>query len=222
MRKKTIDIQIYNGDGIRASSLDRAFEAFEVTTISGHKELNVFVPGEAVSKGSMRAFLPRGSSRPVITHASGSKLGAWQNRVHDRVRSAMEADGLSMISSGPVEVSLRFFLRRPLSHFRKKKGDMLLREDAPTYAPAGRDGDKLERAVWDALTGLAFRDDRQVAQWRGEKRYAREVREGGEVGVEIEVRGGWGRGSDGEKCESQKIEVSHTEVRSQTEDRDGG
>lgn len=46
------------------------------------------------------------------------------------------------------------------------------------------DGDKLTRAIWDALTGVAFEDDSQVVEWHGVKRRA-EV--GEPAGVFIEV-----------------------------------
>lgn len=64
---------------------------------------------------------------------------------------------------GPVLVLARFRLVRPL-----RLADTMDDEPA-TVVP---DGDKLERALWDALTGLAFADDRQVIGWLGLKVYA--------------------------------------------------
>lgn len=35
------------------------------------------------------------------------------------------------------------------------------------------DGDNLEKAVWDAMTGIVFNDDSQIADWGGRKRFIR-------------------------------------------------
>jgi Endodeoxyribonuclease RusA len=65
---------------------------------------------------------------------------------------------------GPVLVVAAYRLALP----QRLAGELTVDEPA-TVTP---DGDKLERALWDALTGLAFADDRQVVGWAGSKRYA--------------------------------------------------
>jgi crossover junction endodeoxyribonuclease RusA len=66
-------------------------------------------------------------------------------------------------TTGPVCVEVVFHFKRPASHYRGKSGE--LREGVPTRFAHGvqrGDLDKLLRAVLDALTGVAFADDRQV------------------------------------------------------------
>ncbi len=96
-----------------------------------------------------------GTLRTAVTDALAATNG-WGDRM---------ADGLGYPRAwvGPVLVLARFRLTRPV-----RLADTMAAEPA-TVVP---DGDKLERALWDALTGLAFRDDRQVIGWSGLKVYA--------------------------------------------------
>lgn len=58
--------------------------------------------------------------------------------------------------SGSVAISVQFIFERPKSHFSKSG----LKKDAPDFV--GCDVDNLLKGVLDALTGIAFIDDRQV------------------------------------------------------------
>ncbi|MFZ1730810.1 MAG: RusA family crossover junction endodeoxyribonuclease [Bacteroidota bacterium] len=55
-----------------------------------------------------------------------------------------------------------FLLPRPKSHFRSGRNAHLLRETAPRFPTSKPDADKLSRAVLEALTGVAYKDDAQV------------------------------------------------------------
>lgn len=75
-----------------------------------------------------------------------------------------QRDRVPLPFEGPVRVDLCFFLVRPASAKKRSK---------PHVIP---DGDKLERAVWDALQRAGvFANDSQVTSWTGEKRYADDV-----------------------------------------------
>jgi Holliday junction resolvase RusA-like endonuclease len=67
----------------------------------------------------------------------------------------------------PVSLVLEFVFERPASHFKRGK----LREDAPRFVTRRPDIDKLERAILDALTGVVWFDDSQVAIVEKQKRY---------------------------------------------------
>ena len=123
------------------------------------------VHGLPVSQGSTRAFMVKG--RPKITHDS-AKVRPWRQDVAMMARAA----GATM-QPGPVVLSVVFYLPRPK------------RPDYPE--PAVRpDLDKLLRAILDALTGIAWKDDGQVVKVRGRKRYASDAEP---VGASVRIGG---------------------------------
>jgi crossover junction endodeoxyribonuclease RusA len=96
------------------------------------------------------------------------KVEAWQGVV----AAAAGAAGVRR-TDGPVNLTLRFYFARPKGHFGTGRNAGKLKASAPalpTSQSAG-DVDKLARAVLDALTGVAFDDDSQVADLTARKRY---------------------------------------------------
>ena len=73
--------------------------------------------------------------------------------------------------NGPVAVRCEFVFTRPKSHTRAERA-----VPSKTTKP---DGDKLLRCTLDALTGIAYVDDAQVADMRAVKRWAAEGEQGG-------------------------------------------
>jgi crossover junction endodeoxyribonuclease RusA len=112
------------------------------------------VDGLPVPQGSMRALVVKG--RAIVTHAKGHELAVWRQAISVRAHAA----GVAMLE-GPVALGLRFRLLRPAS--RPK------RDTRPDRRP---DLDKLVRAVFDGLTGIAFADDAQIVYCVAEKVYA--------------------------------------------------
>ncbi len=73
---------------------------------------------------------------------------------------------------GPIGLWLDFRIARPASHFRKRKGVAVLREDAAEWVTAKPDADNYAKAVMDCLTQIGWwRDDSQVSVLRATKRY---------------------------------------------------
>lgn len=107
------------------------------------------VYGEPAPKGSMKAFMPKGVRRPIVTH-DNRRTKPWQIEVQWAAREYCDER-----LEGPVAVELDFFVRRP--KMSKKKAAATL------YSTKKPDSDKLVRLVLDALTGYAFHDDAQVA-----------------------------------------------------------
>jgi len=66
-----------------------------------------------------------------------------------------------------------FWFPRPASHYGIKAGISYLKPTAPIEPISSRVGDldKLCRAILDALTGVAYLDDRQVVELDARKAY---------------------------------------------------
>lgn len=109
---------------------------------------------------SMRGGKPR-------MFESNKGLPEWRAKVKAAAKSAMEE--VEPIMEGPVKVRLMLYFPRLKSHFDSKGN---LRNDAPTWKPSTPDTDKLQRAVGDALSGVCYRDDAQVAWWDARRVYS--------------------------------------------------
>jgi Holliday junction resolvase RusA-like endonuclease len=66
---------------------------------------------------------------------------------------------------------MTFHVLRLKGHYRTGKYAGILRDDAPNYVAVKPDLTKLERSTEDALTGIIFRDDSQVASKDTKKIY---------------------------------------------------
>lgn len=141
------------------------------------------VAGQPVPQGSARAFAIRGQARIVTVTA---RLADWRHAIATEARAAMA--GRELVP-GPVAVTLHFRpASRPASHFlpaNRRRPAPELRADAPEWHIAPPDADKLCRAALDALTGVVWADDRQVARLVVTKQWP----EPGEApGVDITIR----------------------------------
>jgi len=122
--------------------------------------LHFRVVGRPVAQGSMSAFIA--GKRAVVTDQKGKTLRPWREAVR---ATALEAAGEAWQPlAGPVRVLLLLALPRPASAPKRRR----------TW-PIGKrsgDGDKLTRAVLDALTDAGiWRDDSQVVDGRWIKDY---------------------------------------------------
>jgi Holliday junction resolvase RusA-like endonuclease len=133
-----------------------------------------FAPGKPVTQGSKRMVRTR-RGRPLMIEASRN-LHKWR----ETVALAARRERVALID-GDVEVSIVACWPRPDSHLRK---DGSIRPSCPSR-PGYADCDKLCRAICDALAGIAYANDRQVALLCIERRWAGD----GEVaGAWIRVR----------------------------------
>lgn len=119
-------------------------------------DLDVFVPGKPMTKGNLTGF--RMGTRIKLTEKSGTEQRQWSAFVHDTAVQAWVGGP----AAGPVEFYVEFVMPR-------RKGAPKRRTDPHTRKP---DGDKLLRAVWDALTHVVWADDAQIVRWAGSKREA--------------------------------------------------
>jgi len=138
--------------------------------------LDFVVFGIAKSKGNHRAFIPKGMKHPIITESSRGVV-SWQQLVAAAASQALSQKpaaerGLLTVA---VRMTIAFYLPRPKKY--KKPGQYVPHVVAP-------DIDRLERAILDALTQVAYADDKQVVEVLKGKYYA-EV--GGAARVHVRV-----------------------------------
>lgn len=126
--------------------------------------IRFFAAGIPSTKGSARAFVRGG--RAIVTNDAGAKAKVWAGIVSSAALDAMR--GKAPIFELPLDVMVTFYLPRPKSHSTTRG----LRPNAPTHSSSKPDADKLVRCALDALTGIVFGDDAQVARLVVEKRYA--------------------------------------------------
>ncbi|WP_280441059.1 RusA family crossover junction endodeoxyribonuclease [Nocardia brasiliensis] len=138
--------EIYHLPDRVLSLLDTVAEATRLET-----DRPLFVPGSPAPQGSKR-HVGRG-----ILIESSKAVGPWR----ERIALAAHRHGWPL-RAGAVAITLEFVMPRPKS-------------TPKTYTPPAikrPDADKLERAVLDALTGIAFVDDSQVTTCYRRKRLA--------------------------------------------------
>lgn len=126
------------------------------------------VYGEARPEGAL-AIGKRRDGRRYLHHRDGASLNSWRRSIAREFGPLVKEP-----FEGAVGVSAVFYVCRPKSHFGTGRNAGCLRKSAPAYPVTKRAGDldKLARAVLDALTGVAYRDDSQVIELRLSKLYA--------------------------------------------------
>ena len=141
--------------------------------------IRVFVPGIPQSRGSKRAFpiKRKDCSVGVSVSDDNPKSKDWMASVAHAVSEAISGFPLK----GPVGLHMQFVMPRLKSHFRTGRFSAILRDDAPRYHITRPDRGKLQRAIEDALTGIAYLDDAQVCCGPVEKVY------GDRPGVELTI-----------------------------------
>lgn len=139
--------------------------------MTSHVHLAEFtVVGTPVPQGSMRSF-ERGG-RTFTKSSNAGPLERWRGDIRAAVPEQLAA---LPPETGAVGLRLMFRFARPASHFwpaNSRRPTPVLRADAPVWVTKPPDGDKLDRAVMDALTGIVYVDDAQVVQRGSTKRYA--------------------------------------------------
>jgi Holliday junction resolvase RusA-like endonuclease len=136
--------------------------------------------------GSKRSFVPglrQGMSfdprkhRPIIVDDC-KKNKEWRQDVKDAADKVKPEQPLH----GPLLVVCVFYMPRIKAHYRTGKNAGLLRPDAPLLHTTKPDATKLWRSTEDALTGIIWRDDAQIAHQVIVKRYTSE-----QPGAEIKI-----------------------------------
>lgn len=131
-------------------------------------EISFRVHGRPAPQGSKRGFV-RGA-RAVVVDVNHDALMSWRSVVADAARQVYDAQRDGLIDVG-LEVDMTFYFTRPKGHFGAGRNRAQLKAHAPLEHIVKPDNDKLERAVFDALTGVVWRDDCLVHTCTTRKRY---------------------------------------------------
>lgn len=110
-----------------------------------------------------------------VRDANATKLTPWRQHVTTTAIDAVRYhDHLPL--TGPLKVWVRFTFTRPASHYRTGRNAHLLKDSAPAFpGHSCGDVDKLQRAIFDALTDAGvWGDDTQVVDVRARKMWAGE------------------------------------------------
>lgn len=105
--------------------------------------------GPAQTQGSKRGFIHPHLKRVVIVDDNDKALKSWRQELVD----AMVRHKPDGPLDGPVAVNIKLYVPRPRAHYRV---DGSLKSNAPKLPAAGRDIDKVARAIFDAG---------QIARW---------------------------------------------------------
>lgn len=125
------------------------------------------VHGTPIPQGSKTA----NSFGRGVRDANAATLKPWR----DHVRTlAEDATRYHDTITGPVRVWVRFTFDRPASHYRTGRNAHILKDTAPRFpGHSCGDVDKLQRAIFDALTDAkVWADDTQIVDVRARKFYA--------------------------------------------------
>jgi crossover junction endodeoxyribonuclease RusA len=123
------------------------------------KQIAFEVDGRPQQRGSKRAFASKNGGRPRMVD-DNAKSGPWMDAVAHRARVAMLTFGEDTpLLDGPLRLWAVFRFKRPKAHYLKSG----LRADAPQWHTSTPDTDKLTRAIGDAMTGVVYGDDKQIA-----------------------------------------------------------
>lgn len=131
--------------------------------------ISMFVPGVPAPGGSKK-FVGMSKPRPgqarghaILIDAAGEKNKNWRSVCAMVAANQIRGGGFA----GPLKVSFEFIMPRPKGHYGKKG----LKWNAPRYHTVRPDCTKLIRSSEDALTGIAWMDDAQIALQEGSKLY---------------------------------------------------
>lgn len=127
--------------------------------------IQIWVPGIPQPGGSKKGFVyfdkAQQRHRPALTE-DNRKSKPWREAVAWAAK-----ENFSQPLLGAIEITYKFFMPRPKSHFGRKG----LLPSAPSQHTVKPDVTKLIRSTEDAMKGIAWLDDSNVVDQHGRKVY---------------------------------------------------
>lgn len=138
--------------------------------------------GTPVMQGSKDAFQHKDTGKIVVVESAHDRLQVWRMKVYAAARKAAMNTGWQQPEAPRVDIT--FYLPRPKKHLGTGRNAGTLRPSAPRLPNVKPDGDKLIRAVFDALTqARVIKDDAQITDGSFKKRYADETSPGAKITI---------------------------------------
>lgn len=78
--------------------------------------------------------------------------------------------------TGPIGLTVIFYMPRPKGHYRTGKNSAMLRDDAPEFFTSRPDVDNFCKHLMDSLNGVFWKDDSQICRLFSEKLYSESPR----------------------------------------------
>ena len=135
--------------------------------IATENKIEFFVPGIARPGGSKTGYVHPNTGKFVITPAS-KKTKPWMDTVAWIAQIVCKR---MCLWTEPLLLTLVFYRPRAKDHFGTGRNAGKLKASAPAYPTIVPDLTKLIRATEDGLTGVVWRDDKQVVAQQTFKLY---------------------------------------------------
>ena len=124
--------------------------------------------GKAQTQGSKRGFMHPHLKRVVIVDDNDKALKSWRQEIIDAMQRTKPPRALDC----PVAVNVMLYVPRPQTHYRTGTQAGELKPNAPKLPAAGRDIDKIARAILDAgQIACWWVNDARVVDLRMRRRY---------------------------------------------------
>ena len=102
-----------------------------------------------------------GTDNPMIVVPDDNvKSKDWVAAVSAAAGETWKGNGLMI---GPLLLEAVFYFARPQDHYGTGKNEGKVKPSAPRFHAKQPDLSKLVRSIEDAMTGVVYRDDRQIA-----------------------------------------------------------
>lgn len=121
------------------------------------RKIEIFVPGEPVTEGSLVPFIHRGTGRACVKPENERELKQWRGRIGTYAKLRWQGPP----TSNPIKLSALFQLPRVVMTSagpRRRSGRL------PARHGTG-DLDKLVRSIGDALAGIVYENDSQICSF---------------------------------------------------------
>lgn len=150
----------------------------------GRTELRLLILGRPQQRGSKTPQSIYRGGKPVLKNGrpllitrdqNDERSLPWMQEVKGVASIAMLDQGITEMISAPVEIEIQFYFKRPDFHVGTGRNAGTLRNSAPKYHTQSPDLDKLQRCFGDALTGVLYRDDKQVCKWVASRHWTTEA-----------------------------------------------
>jgi Holliday junction resolvase RusA-like endonuclease len=147
-------------------------------------EFRLLILGRPQQRGSKIPQVVYRGGQPVLTNGrplviardqNDERSLPWMQEVKSVAVVAMRDQGFTELIDDAIEIEIQFYFKRPESHFGTGKNAGALRNAAPKCHTQSPDLDKLQRCFGDALTGVMYRDDKQVCRWIASRHWTTET-----------------------------------------------